>query len=387
MIRKLILLFTAALLLVWSAGCSKNPVEEKTTTDVSAQFDGLTPTAEAPAFGDPVLASAESEEQVVDDPMAATPRFDSLMNDPNAGIFHFRAVWGRLLFDSTSTAPTNWDGAITVSRGLAVVRRIIRFEPRTDSLLPRTQRNLIEWASTTTTHNDGIAVDLLIPPIGPTFDTTVTTIVDSLGGTTTVITIDTIPAADVTVEFKTGPYTRVFTLPELARLDTIVYIEDPNADAFSAFELVRLPCPRGFLAGHWGFDSTGTGVFRGMWVGAHGAIDGFLQGHFMVDTSGARLFFGKWIDNSGRFEGLLRGRWGQHPDDHASDRGKIRGGGWFAGQIYDANANPIGLLHGKYKGENDLDKGFFQGRWKLYCPNVPSEQDGMESMPSEEDLE
>jgi len=385
MCRKLTLLFMATAILAWVAGCSKNPaVEQPTQDNAASQFDGLTASSEAPAFGNPALAAETGEELDVNDPLAATPACDSLLNDPNVGLFHFRAVWGRLRYDSTSTTPTNWDGSLTASRGLEVVRRVIRFEPSTDSLLPRTQRNLIEWASTTTVHNDGIAVDILIPPVGPTFDTTITIVVDSLDDTTRIIVVDTIPTPPVTVEFKTGPYSRVFTLPELAKLDTIVYLKDSNAIAFSGFQMDHIPCPRGFLSGHWGYDSTGTGVFRGMWVGRHGEIDGYLQGHFRVDSAGQRLFFGKWIDRNGQFEGLLKGSWGPHPNQHASDRGKVRGGGWFAGDVFNANAEPIGVLRGHYKGAEDLNSGLFQGRWKLNCPNVRGDDDGMNDEPEDD---
>jgi hypothetical protein len=371
---------------LWVSGCSKNPVTEQPKQDtIASQFDGLTTANEAPAFGNPELASAVSEEVTVQDPIAATPRFRSLLSDPNAGLVHLRVIWGRLRYDSTSTTPTNWDGSLTITRGLEIVRSVIRFEPATDSLLPRTSPNLIEWASTTTVHNDGIAVDMLIPPIAPTIDTTITIEVGPLGDTTEVVVIDTIPAPPVNVTFATGPYTRVFTLRELARLDTIVYLDDSNAVALSAFEFDRIPCPRGFLAGHWGFDSTGAGEFNGIWVGGHGLIEGFLDGHFAIDTSGQRMFYGKWIDRDGLFQGLLKGIWGPHPNRHASERGKVRGGGWFAGRIFNANADTIGVLRGHYKGSEDLNSGFFQGRWKLNCADLRGDDDGMDDEPESDD--
>ena len=377
MSRKLMLLLISSALLLWVAGCSKNPVDQSQDS-IASQFGGYSPTNEAPAFGNPTLAAMVGDELSVQDRLASSPAFHTLLSDPNAGLFHLRAVWGRLLYDSTSTTPTNWDGSLTITRGYEVVRSVIRFEPATDSVLPRTSPILIEWASTTTVHNDGIAVDMLIPPMAPILDTVITIVVDSLGDTTEIVVIDTLPAPPVTVTFATGPYSRTFTLPELARLDTVVYLADSNAVAFSAFEFERIPCPRGFLAGHWGFDSTGAGQFNGIWVSGHGLIDGFLDGHFVIDTAGKRMFFGKWINRDGLFQGLLRGTWGPHPNRHASDRGKVRGGGWFAGQIYDAGANPIGVLRGHYKGTEDLNSGFFQGRWKLNCPDFRGDDDGMD---------
>ncbi|PWB74683.1 hypothetical protein C3F09_03655 [candidate division GN15 bacterium] len=377
MSRKLILLLMAAAMLLWVAGCSNNPVGDKTSsTNISTEFGGFTTSNEAPAFGDPTLSAEAGSEVAVNDPLATAPRFSSLINDPNAGLYHFRAVWGHLRYDSTVTIPTNWDGSLTLTRGLELVRRVIAFEPG-DSLLPRTSPTLIEWASQTTVSFDGIAVDLFVPPMGPTYDTTITVVVDSLGDTTNVVVIDTVPAAPVTLEFKTGPYTRTFTLPELVSLDTIVTLSDSSAIAFSAYEIEHIPCPRGALMGHWGFDSTGTGEFRGKWIGRHGELQGFLDGNFMTDSLGRQIFFGKWIDQNGFFQGLLKGTWGPHPNRHASERGKIRGGGWFYGQIFNANADQIGVLKGHYKGSESLNNGFFWGRWKLNCPGAPGEDDGM----------
>lgn len=384
MLRKLFLVAMAMALLVWVAGCSKNPVQpQANSSNISQQFDGLNTNSEQPGFGDPTIANTAAQETAFNDPMAASPKCDSLLRDPNAGMFHFRAVWGRLHFDSMVTTPTNWEGSLTLSRGVEIVRRTIGFEPMTDSILPRTQLNIIDWASQTTVASDGIAVDLLIPRMGPTVDTTTTAVVDSLGDTTFVIHVDTIPAAPVTLEFKTGPYTRTFTLAELIKLDTIVNLDDSNAIAFSAFRVDHIACPRGFLTGVWGFDSTGTGTFRGTWMSKRGLIVGSLDGHFKVDSLGDSLFFGKWIDMSGAFQGLLRGSWGLHPNEHASERGHIRGGGWFSGHIFDANANPIGELAGKFKGINTTTAGFFQGRWKINCAGLfgDREDDGMEDHP------
>src|SRR5512138_566443 len=89
MSRKLILLLISSALLLWVVGCSNNPVSDKSNQDsIASQFDGITPTNEAPAFGNPALAAYVSEEASVQDPIAATPRFRALLSDPNAGFFH-----------------------------------------------------------------------------------------------------------------------------------------------------------------------------------------------------------------------------------------------------------------------------------------------------------
>jgi len=220
----------------------------------------------------------------------------------------------------------------------------------------------------TATHRDGIAVDLVIPKPRLVVDTLISYVTDSAGDSTQIITLDTLPVPAVELEFKTGPYTRVFSLEELANLDTVVSLSDSNEIAFSAFQMTKLPCPRGFLTGFWGYDSTGTGVFRGSWIGQRWEVQGYFQGHFKTDSTGQNVFVGKWIDKLGAFEGFLKGRWDEHPNDHANQRAFERAGGWFAGEIFNANADPIGVLKGKYKTGDEDAPGFLQGRWKLYCP-------------------
>ncbi|RME28471.1 MAG: hypothetical protein D6800_03865, partial [Candidatus Zixiibacteriota bacterium] len=226
---------------------------------------------------------------------------------------------------------------------------------------------LIEWVSVTTVHNDGIAVDLYVPPPRPILDTTITT--DSLGND--VITVDTLWPDPVTVTFATGPYSRTFTLGELAALDTVVELDDGNAIAFHAMRISRIQCPRGFLFGFWGPDKeTGRIGFKGMFTDKHGLITGFVRGHAGVNDNGERVWFGKWISRNGRFEGFLRGTWAPHPDMHANGMAHRRAGGWFRGGIYDANRNRIGELRGRYCDGRYMRDGFFQGRWRLNCPNT-----------------
>lgn len=360
-----------------AVGCSDNPADSRKDANLEANFGGYDARPEAPAFGDPMLMASGADEQDFDDPIAGALSYDSLAIDPEAGFFHMRILWGRLQLDSTVTTSTDWSGSLTISRGGLLLRKVIRFEPETDSILPRTDVNRVDWVSVTTVHNDGIAVDLVVPPPKLIIDTTVTYVVDTLGDSTEVIAIDTTEPAPVTVEFSTSPYTRTFSLAELARLDTIVYLDDSTAVVLNAFRVERIPCPRGFLSGSWGVDSTGLGVFTGTWMNRRGHIEGHVRGHFEEDSSGVRVFFGKWIDESGRFEGLLRGRWDLHPNFHADTTALTRAGGWFRGSIFDGSANPIGLLGGHFMSWEGNHAGFMQGRWKVRCPETGGDHDGM----------
>jgi hypothetical protein len=369
MLRKLTYPVLVAFLMLWVVGCSENPtdVEVAETLNLEGEFGGYKATSESPGFGDSELLAADSDEEDIDDPMLSSPIISALVEDTDAGLFHFRAVWGQLRYDSTITEVTDWSGSLTISRGAEVIRRLIRFEPGQDSVLERTDPKLIEWVSYTTVHHDGISVDLFVPRPVPILDSTVTTEIDPLGNTIEIVVVDSIYPDPVTVSFETGPYTRTFTLGELAALDTIVYLEDSNAVAFHAVQLFRIPCPRGFLAGVWGPDSTGQGVFRGRWISRHGYLAGYLKGHYGVNNSGNRVLFGKWINRTGQFEGFLRGTYAPHPATHAYGNAFGRAGGWFKAEIYNADKAPIGALRGKYRSADHFRGGFFQGRWKLYC--------------------
>ena len=376
MIRKL-LLPLLVLLVIGLIGCSEEQATKSSadgTYDLNAEFGGFTASSETPGFGDDDLVEDAEGEVEYNDPLLQSPALDSLTGDPDAGVFHFRAVWGQLDYDSTVSAVTDWAGSLTISRGGIAVRRLIRFEEANDYLVERSDRALVEWVSMTTVHNDGIALDLFVPRPMPAIDTLEIPIVDTLGDTTWETTVDTIMPEPVEVEFTTGPYSRTFTLGELVALDTIVYLDDAdsNAVAFHAFKLDRTPCGSGFLAGHWGRDEEGRGIFRGMWMSRHGYIDGWLQGRYGQNDQGRKVFFGKWIDDSGNFEGFLRGTYNTRPNAHANGNAFRHAGGWFAGNIYAADREEIGLLKGRFKGPHGMnDVGYFQGLWRLHCDNRP----------------
>jgi hypothetical protein len=363
----------ASLLMIWAVGCSNNPTDTTgDTTNLAEDFGGYTATDEAPGFGDPDLIATEGEEVEIDDPMLSSAPIQELLNDMDAGMFHFRAVWGRIPYDSTVTEVTDWTGSLTVSRGALVIRRLIRFELNQDTYLPRTERELVEWVSATTVHNDGIAVDVFVPPPELVIDTSF--VVD---GTDTTWTYDTLPVDPVTLTFETGPYTRTFTLEELAALDEVVELADGNKVAFHGIQFFRqVVCPRGILAGHWGYDDEGNGVFEGLWFSHRGYVDGYVHGHFGVNEQGEKVFYGKWVDRDGLFEGLLRGIYGYAPWVRNSDVASHRPSGWFRGRIFDASENPIGALAGRYGAAPNVHGGWFQARWKLYCNEITINDNG-----------
>ena len=371
------ILISLCLLLVFAfAGCSENPTETQATPQLNldSEFGGYTATDENFAFDDAVLMSESADDVDYGDPLMVNPVLDSLRNHPHAGRYHLRIVWGQLRFDSTHTDITDWTGSLAITHGGEVIRRLIHWDYNQDFILPRTDRKLIEWISKTSVHNDGIAVDLFIPPAPPIFDTTDTQVIDSLGDTVDVVVVDTtFPEPEpVEVTFATGPYTRTFTLEELNKLDTLVTLDDSNAVAFHALRADHRECPAGFFNGFWGYDDAGRGIFRGMWISEEGFVTGFVKGHFGQNENGENVLFGKYINRNGRFQGFLKGTYENNPND-MSDSLKVSG--MFTAKIYNPQRIEIGALEGKYRSAEFWSGGFMEGRWKIRCQEMMDEND------------
>ena len=371
------MLFTAVLLV---AGCSDNqPNEPESLTgqlDLNSDFGGYTTSNENYAFDEPLLIEETSDDIGYNDPMTAHPIFDSLMQDTIAGKYHIRMVWGKLRYDSSVTEATSWDGSLETNVGALAIKRIIHWELNQDYILERTDRKLIEWLSTTTVHNDGLAVDLFVPPVRSIIDTSYSWVVDSLGDSSEVIIVDTTnPMVDpVEVTFTTAPYTRTFTLDELNKLDTIIYLDDSNAVAFHAFKADRRACPAGFVNGFWGYDDDGQGRFRGLWVDTENKVIGYVSGHFGVNDEGENVLFGKYINRNGIFEGFIKGTYEVNQSDSARGNGGI-----IRAEIVNQNRVVIGALEGKFRAGERWQNGFFAGRWKVRCGERPLAGDDSES--------
>lgn len=359
-------------------GCSDNSVNnDSSVINLEDEFGGYTAVSEATAFGDADLLDEEAGTVDFFDPILSASDMDSLVNDSEAGYYHFRVIWGQLCYDSTVSILTDWTGSLTISRGGLVVKRLIRFEDVQDYILDRDDRTLVEWVSQTTVHNDGISFDIFIPELMTIYDTSYTYVFDMLGDSTEVVVVDTTYPDDspVMISFETAPYSRDFSLDELQALDTIVYLDDSNAVAFNAFKLDRKACPRGFVSGRWGQDDQGNNQFKGVWYSHQSRAQGFVEGHYGINDDGAEVFYGKWISRNGEFEGFIRGTYQGHPNENANMNAHQNAGGWLKGQIYSEMGQAIGLIKGKYTHNEGMRGNFFQLRWKLYCGDLIDDSD------------
>ena len=314
MLNRLLLLLVLSLFSM-VLGCSVNATDSNLNSE-TAQDDllrGLTATDESPGFNDPGLLAQATGEENFDDPILSQAQADELLGDDESDLYHIRIVWGRLCLNNTVSEATSvdeatyvceatdWSGSISVNRGAEIIRRVIRFEANHDLILPRADRRLIEWESTTTEHNDGIAVDILIPPPIPVIDTLEIINVTPENDTVVTMVVDiTYPKEDpVEVVFETGPFSSTFTLDEISALDTIVYLDDGNTLALHGLKLDHTPCPLGFLAGEWSHTEDNENVFRDLRITSSGLVTGYIRGTYGETENGEELFRGKWISTTG----------------------------------------------------------------------------------------
>jgi len=99
MIKKLLPALFSVMLLMWGAGCSDNPSDSGSVSgelNLVDEFGGYTDKVESEGFGDEDLLQEASQDEEYNDVMLLAPGVDSLVDDPDVGYYHFRAVWGQM---------------------------------------------------------------------------------------------------------------------------------------------------------------------------------------------------------------------------------------------------------------------------------------------------
>ena len=325
-------LFAVTLL---AAACGAPQDEAPTPSEIESAIEldngGLTDDDEAPAFGDALIEATTELETTPTDPMASDPTLTAPDLDRTA-VF---VMWGQIPGDRDVDAPRDWSGTFSVNRGGIVVRRVLRFEDRTDGLLPRTNRGSVAFHSITRPHHDGLALTIVAPADAPS---------------------TTPPGPSLTpdpiVLTYTGDDGTVIAMPLPALLDGRVStpVDDlGNRMVAAAVERAEDPCGHGFVRGRWHELARGRGVIRGAFTDPAGDPRGHLRGVFGVRRDGTPVFFAKVIDREGAFKGLLTGT---YADGHFEGRWMLRGGdrGVVRGQYGDAaSTTDVG--------------GHFLGRW------------------------
>ena len=145
-------------MLVFSA-CSNNeqltsPGEElgEEAVSLEKEFGGYESNDETTAFGDSEIADEFGEDEGVADIYATDAAITDVLDPGTAAVDGVKAcfvriTWGLLEGDSTATDVINWNGSAQVSKGTLIVLRKIRFEGNDSIVLPRTDRQLVEFTS------------------------------------------------------------------------------------------------------------------------------------------------------------------------------------------------------------------------------------------------
>jgi len=338
------LLWISALfaMLVLSA-CSNNeqltsPGEElgEEALSLEKEFGGYESNDETTAFGDGDMADEFGEDEGVADTYATEAGMTDVLNPGTAAVdgvkaCYVRITWGLLEGDSTAIDAINWNGSAQVSKGTLVVLRKIRFEDNDSIVLPRTDRQLVEFNSNTQPHLDGLLLAIIDN------DST-----DEEG----------------TFTFTAGDYSKTLTFSEL---DSLELIEPVGALGHEVSIISRckevIPFGGGFMAGRWVKTREHGGIFKGRFMSGNGAHAGHLKGIWGIDDNGNKVFKGKIIDMNGNFRALMTGHWGYERDSEV---------GSFRGRIVDRSRDTIGIVKGHFKtGRAGSRRGFFQGRFKL----------------------
>lgn len=312
-----------------AAACGQPQDEAPTPAEIEAAIElddgGLTDDDEAPAFGDALIEATTELETTPPDPMASDPTLSSPTLDRTAVL----VVWGQIPGDRDVDAARDWSGTLSVNRGGLIVRRILRFEDRTDGLLPRTDRATVAFHSMTRPHHDGLALTIVTAAASDPTVTPEPVVLTYTGDDGTVIDM---PLADLLAGRVSTP------------------VDDlGNRMVGAAIERADDPCNHGFVRGRWHELAHGRGVIRGAFTDPAGDPRGHLRGVFGVRRDGTPVFFAKVIDRDGVFKGLLVGT---YADGHFEGRWMLRGGdrGVVRGQYRDSDAS------------TDLG-GHFLGRW------------------------
>ena len=337
------LLAVTALLTGLLGGCyaaeTSDALDERTIElDLAEPDGGFEESDEPPAFGMEEtfarLDVLEADTPVADE-VTTTAEYTALRARPEVRRIAVAIVWGRIPADFRARRPRNWDGVVRIDRGALRVRAALRFEGRTDELLPRPDPRTVAFRSTTLPHHDGLLLTALVPDGEPAAIRYV--------------------AASPGVEAGAG-------LQDL--LDGPVELlsdELGNRMIAAAIDLDGQEdrCDRGFVLGVWHGVRDGLGVTFGRVVGAGGRLLGHSRGIYGVRRDGARVHFAKIVDRAGRFRAVAVGTYG---DGRFQAALRARGGerGWIRGHYRAARG--------------DEAMGFYLGRWQETTCG-PSEDD------------
>ena len=378
-------LLSLALVMFLAVGCGEEALlatdfpgytssSEEMSIDLTQEDGGMAPTAESPGFGEEYFSRYLGEEEPVYDPLERDPRMSQLERR-GASVQYLRVTWGNLrrgpeAADADSSGPfIDWTGGATVSDGLLLPLRVIRFERNDHLVRPEldaaANRQTVRWISHTGPAWDGVLLKIVVPPARDT------SFVSNRPGDAG----DGLTPDDV-FTFETAPLQIRFPLANLAELDTVIMVDDVNGVTFTGFDPSDVNrCPRGPMVGAWvkvDGDSLNGGFFRAKWVDPRGHFVGHLRGRWGVLADGKQVFVGKIINRHGRYLGHVRGFWDTSPEDPG--RGRFHGS-WFR-ENPQGDRVQLGYVKGAWAVNEHIDDGgLMRGVWGRYCGHPDTEGD------------
>ncbi|MBW2462787.1 MAG: hypothetical protein JRH11_14140 [Deltaproteobacteria bacterium] len=329
-------LFTLTCFLFIGCAAATDPAEEGAISSaLEMENGGYDMEPALPAFGEPELLESlqllEADLPTVD-PMEIDGEVVALRAAPDAVHVRVAIAWGQIPGDREAEVPHDWSGAFVVNRGAILARRTIRFEGRTDNLLPRHNPQVLPFTSATLPHNDGLVVSIIDP--NPTADEPlVLTYIADLPG-------------------PLGSEGGILRVPVASLLDGLTELSsDADGNRMVAIAQARPVdvCQNGFLMGRWHRVEDGRGRFIGRVVSEDGELRGHVRGIYGVRLDESRVFFGKYINAAGEFRGIFKG---EYADGHFRGRWVVRDG-------------EVGVLGGQYREgiPGPETGGHFMGRW------------------------
>lgn len=297
----------------------------ETSEEVAAALEqengGLDTADEAPMFGAEAYfdAAAIESDTAASDPLE--PDVTAMETTAGVRVRNVAVLWGQLPADPSTTVVRDWSGRLELNRGGMRIRRIVGFEQAMgDRIVPRTDRAVIEFASRTRPHADGLILTIADPEPG-----------------TGPLTLTYTPAD--------GSAAQVLELRELADGPLVVDAGEGNKIIVSARD--RDACDHGIMRGRWHELNERGGVYAGMVADQDGLPIGHVRGLWGQRQDGSQVFFGKYIAPDGSFRGILAGTYAN---------GKLAGR-WLT------RAGEHGRVGGVYFQHDQLRGGGFLARW------------------------
>ena len=339
-----LLLASALLLAAWGCGEREGqptqPNDPPATPDLEAPLGGFTAADEEPAFGEPSIAEMVEAEMEFEDPIGDDPEFVTLASDPRVRSYAVSILWGRLdrsAGDSPAEDQLDWSGRLRLSRGAALLERVVDFEPVDQVAEQRFNARELRWSSHEGAGHDGLRISIW--------------------------NRNTLAADSLYIE--TGPFAGAWAVEDLASIDFLADIADTDQQIAIRGIPISGELREGFAQGYWReAHDDGPAEFAGRWMGARGEVVGFVRGIYGSTVAGERVLFGKWIDREGTFRGFLRGTWNRPPDFS-----RLQSAEFEADLLAPSGsgAAPIGRVQGRWRIGSGQGEGAFEARWCLDC--------------------